>query len=110
MDIALLNVRVVFQKSAVVVDAIGNHKNEWTEFYSCYATVSGENGKETTAAGITVDDSDLSFSVRYCLSVSEINNTEYRVLFGGEIYNILSVDHMNYRNKSVKFKCQKVRR
>ena len=110
MDIALLNVRVVFQKSAVVVDAIGNHKNEWTEFCSCYATVSGENGKETTAAGITVDDSDLSFSVRYCLSVSEINNTEYRVLFGGEIYNILSVDHMNYRNKSVKFKCQKVRR
>ena len=110
MDIALLNVRVVFQKSAVIVDAIGNHKNEWTEFYSCYATVSGENGKETTAAGITVDDSDLSFSVRYCLSVSEINNTEYRVLFGGEIYNILSVDHMNYRNKSVKFKCQKVRR
>ncbi|MDD2375831.1 MAG: phage head closure protein [Eubacteriales bacterium] len=110
MDIALLNVRVVFQKSAVTVDAIGNHKNEWKEFYSCYATVSGENGKETTAAGITVDDSDLSFSVRYCRTVSEINNTEYRVLFGGEIYNILSVDHMNYRNKSVKFKCQKVRR
>ncbi|MEG0919346.1 MAG: phage head closure protein [Anaerovoracaceae bacterium] len=110
MDIALLNVRVVFQKSAVTVDAIGNHKNEWKEFYSCYATVSGENGKETTAAGITVDDSDLSFSVRYCRTVSEINNTVYRVLFGGEIYNILSVDHMNYRNKSVKFKCQKVRR
>lgn len=110
MDIALLNVRVVFQKSAVTVDAIGNHKNEWKEFYSCYATVSGENGKETTAAGIIVDDSDLSFSVRYCRTVSEINNMEYRVLFGGEIYNILSVDHMNYRNKSVKFKCQKVRR
>lgn len=110
MDIALMNVRVVFQKSAVVVDAIGNHKNEWAEFYSCYATVSGENGKETTAAGITIDDSDLSFSVRHCRKVAEINNTEYRVLFGGEIYNILSVDHMNYRNKSVKFKCQKVRR
>ncbi|MDD4370425.1 MAG: phage head closure protein [Anaerostipes sp.] len=110
MDIALLNVRVVFQKSTVVVDAIGNHKNEWTEVYSCYATVSGENGKEATAAGITVDDSDLSFSVRYCRKVAEINNTKYRVLFGEEIYNILSVDHMNYRNKSVKFKCQKVRR
>lgn len=110
MDIALLNVRVVFQKSTVVVDAIGNHKNEWAEFYSCYATVSGENGKEATAAGITVDDSDLSFSVRYCRKVSKINSTKYRVLFNGEIYNILSVDHMNYRNKSVKFKCQKVRR
>lgn len=110
MDIALLNVKVIFQKSAVTVDAIGNHKNEWTEFYSCYATVSGENGKETTAAGITVDDSDLSFTVRFCRKTAEINNTEYRVLFGGEIYNVLSADHMNYKKKSIKFKCQKVRR
>ncbi len=82
MDIALLNVRVVFQKSAVVVDAIGNHKNEWIEFYSCYATVSGENGKETTSAGITVDDSDLSFSVRYCRTVSELMITLRALLFG----------------------------
>lgn len=110
MDIALLNVRVAFQKNAVVVDAIGNHKNEWTDFYSCYATVSSEGGKEASAAGTIVDDSDIIFTVRYCRKVSEINNTEYWVLFDGEIYNILSVDHMNYKRKSIKVKCQKVRR
>ena len=110
MDISLLNVIILFQKNTVVVDAVGNHKNEWTDFYSCHATVSGEGGKEASAAGMIVDDSDISFTVRYCRMISEINNTEYRVLFGGELYNILAVDHMNFKRKSVKFKCQKVRR
>lgn len=110
MDIALLNVSITFQKNAVVIDAIGNHKNEWADFYSCHATVSGEGGKEASTAGTVVDDSDISFTVRYCQKVSELNNTEFRVLFGGEIYNILSVDHMNFKRKSIKVKCQKVRR
>lgn len=110
MDIALLNVTITFQKNAVVVDAIGNHKNEWTDFYSCHATVSDEGGKEASAAGTVVDDSDISLTVRYCRKVSELNNTEFRVLFGGEIYNIVSVDHMNFKRKSIKVKCQKVRR
>lgn len=110
MDIALLNVEIIIQKNSVVTDAIGNHKNEWTDYYPCHATVSGEGGKETSTAGTIVDDSDISFTVRYCRTVSKINNTEYRVLFGGDIYNILSVDHMNFKKKSIKLKCQKVRR
>ena len=41
MDVALLNVKITFQKNAVEVDAIGNHKNGWTDYYTCHATVSG---------------------------------------------------------------------
>src|SRR5574344_676725 len=44
MDVALLNVKITFQKNAVEVDAIGNHKNRWTDYYTCHATVSGESG------------------------------------------------------------------
>lgn len=110
MEVALLNVRVTFQKNIVVVDAIGNHKNEWTDEYSCYATVSGEGGSETQTAGITVDNADLAFTVRYCKKTAGITTDGYRVLFGGEIYNILSIDHMNYKRKAIKLRCEKVRR
>ena len=110
MDIALLNVKITIQKSVVFWDEIGNRRNEWSDFYSCFATVSGEGGRETSVADVTVDDSDISFTVRYCAKTSLINNTECRVLFHGEIYNILAVDHMNYKKKSLKLKCQKVRR
>ena len=110
MDISLMNVRILFQKNVVKTDKIGNHTNTWEDYYSCYATVSGESGTEKTAAGLVVDDSDISFSVRYCLVVSKIDSTGYRIIFNGAIYNILSIDHMNYKRKSVKVKCQKVRR
>ena len=42
MEIALLNVKVTFQKNSVVSDSIGNRKNVWEDYYTCHATVSGE--------------------------------------------------------------------
>lgn len=35
MDIALLNVQIMFQKNGVEVDEIGNHINSWNDYYSC---------------------------------------------------------------------------
>lgn len=35
MDIALLNVKIVIEKNAVVVDEIGNRKIAWISYYSC---------------------------------------------------------------------------
>lgn len=110
MEVALLNVRITIQKNSVIVDAIGNHKNGWTDEYTCYATVSGEGGTEIQTAGITVDNADLAFTVRYCKNAAEITTDGYRILFHGKIYNILSIDHMNYKRKSIKFRCEKVRR
>lgn len=110
MEISLLNVRIIIQKQETVVDEIGNHTNIWTDYFSCYATVSGEGGTETAVAGLTVDDSDLSFTVRYSRKTSAVDMLGYRILFGDGIYNILAIDHMNYKKKCLKFKCQKVRR
>lgn len=110
MEAALLNVRITYQKNTIIEDAIGNHKNEWKDEYSCYATVSGEGGTETQTAGTTVDHADIAFTVRYCKKASVITTDGYRVLFNGEIYNILSIDHMNYKRRSIKFRCEKVRR
>lgn len=113
MEVSLLNVKITFQKNAVEVDGAGNHKNTWADHYSCHATVSGEAGKQTSesdVAGTVVDESDISFTVRYCKKASVIDSTGYRVVFGGELYDILAIDHMNYKKKCLKFKCRKARR
>ena len=54
MKIELLNVRIYVSKNTVVADSIGNRKNEWQPYYTCYATVSAEGGKEMTDAGMVV--------------------------------------------------------
>ena len=110
MDIALMNVRITIQKNKTVVDAIGNHKSQWSDYYSCFATVSGEGGSEKAVAGLIVDDSDISFTVRYCKALSNVESTKYRISFNDAIYNIVSIDHNNFKKKSIKFKCEKVRK
>lgn len=113
MEVSLLNVKITFQKNAVAVDGIGNHTNTWADYYSCHATASGKAGKQTSEADVAatvVDESDISFTVRYCKKASMIDSTGYRVVFGGGIYDILAIDHMNYKKKCIKFKCRKARR
>ena len=110
METALLNVRITFQKNEVVVDGIGNHKNQWSDYYSCHATVSGESGSEKNVAANTLYESYLAFTVRFCKALKDADSTKFRVVFNGELYNITFIDHMNYKNKCLKFRCRKVRR
>ena len=110
MDVALLNVRIMVQENQVVTDEIGNHKNIWSDYYSCHATVSNESPSEDTSAGVVVDNSKIDFTIRWCRLAAEIDAEHFRVQYAGEIYNILGIDHMNFKKNSIKLKCQKVRR
>lgn len=113
MDVALLNERVIFQKNEAVADDVGNRRNVWKDYYACSATIGGEglaSSKEVQEAGMTVEDMSMTVTVRYCRKAVDIMSTGYRILFRGEIYDIVNVDHMNFKRKSLKFACRKVRR
>ena len=110
MEIALLNVKVTFQKNSVAADDIGNRRNVWEDYYACQATISGESGQEKSAAGFTAAESDIAFTIRFCKRAAEVTADGFRILFHGEIYNIVAVDHMNYKKKALKFRCEKARR
>ena len=110
MNIPLLNKVITIQKQTAVTDAIGNHTNTWTDYYSCHATVSNETNSEDEAAGVTVDNTNTDFTVRWCSLSSAITATEYRIVMGNEIFDILAVDHMNFKRKSIKLRCRKARR
>ena len=113
MDIAALNEKIMIQKNAVVIDSIGNHTSSWTDYFSCHATISGEDstvGAEKETAGQMVDSTKTNFTVRYCQALSTLNSKEYRVLFKNEIYDILTVNHQSHKHKSLKLMCEKARR
>lgn len=110
MDIAAMNVRVTLQKNEVTTDKYGNHKNTWTDYFSCYATISGETGQEQAIVGETVENTDMNVTVRYCKETAAVTSTKYRLVFMDEIYDILAVDHLNFKRHGLKFRCRKVRR
>ncbi len=110
MNVALMNLRITFQKNTVVTDAIGNRKNAWEDYFSCYATISSESGAETEIAGQTIPQANGAFTVRYCKESATVTSDGYRIRCGDDLYNISYIDHQNNKRKSLKFWVQKVRR
>ena len=110
MKISLLNTKIEIQASVVTTDKYGNHKNEWKTVYACHATVSAEAAKEESAAGQVVDDAKRDFTIRWCEQAAAVTSTKNRVVFMGDLYDILGVDHMNYKRRCVKLICRKVSR
>ena len=46
----------------------------------------------------------------YVTELAAVTSTGYRVIFGGEYYNILSIDPMNYQKKTLRFTCRREKR
>jgi len=107
MKIGMMNVKITIQKQNATVDSIGNRTNTWTAYHTCRAIVSGESGTERQAAAQTVDHHSTTFTVRWCDATKAITPENYRVMLGSEIYNIESVDHVQYRRKEIALKCTK---
>ena len=108
MNIAGLRVRITLQKHETVVDKYGNHTSAWTDYFSCWATAvtSGLSSKEEEAAGHTVEADRLDFTVRWSSETAVVNSKQYRVMLGGRIYNILSIDEMGFKHNSRKLHAQ----
>ena len=108
MNIAGLRVRITIQKNETVVDKYGNHTSAWTDYFSCWATAvtSGLSTSEEEAAGHTVEADRLDFTVRWSSETAVVNSKQYRVLLGGRIYNILSIDEMGFKHNSRKLHAQ----
>ena len=111
MNIGLLNIRITFQKNLTRKDAIGNHINVWRDYYTCWATASvSKTATETDDAAHISEQNRLNFTVRYCAETQVITSSGYRIMFNGKIYNIDSMDCMNYKKKSLKFTAHLVER
>ena len=104
MNIAGLRVRITIQRNETVVDRYGNHKSEWTDYFSCWATAvtSGISAGEEEAASHTVEADRLDFTVRYSSETAVVNSKQYRIRLDDRIYNILSIDEMGFRHNSRK--------
>ena len=105
MNISGLRVRITIQKNETVTDRYGNHKSVWQDYFTCWATAvtSGLSSSEDEAAGHTVEADRLDMTVRWSSETAAVDSKGYRIVLGGRIYNILSIDEMGFRHNSRKF-------
>ena len=110
MEISKLRSRITIQRSEVATDAIGNHLSVWVDYWSCAAYANLASGKEYGAAGQTLGSDTLVFEVRWCERLRDLDATRFRILFGGNIYNITCVDDVQFRHEKLKLTAQRERR
>ena len=107
--IAEKNERITFQKNAVMVDRYKNHTSLWSDYFDAWAYASTNIANEKEDA-LTSDERRITFHVRWCSELSVVTSDGWRILFRGEVYNILSVDLMNYQKREIRFSCRKEQR
>ena len=112
MNIAGLRVRITLQKSETITDQYGNHRSEWTDYFSCWATAvtSGLSSAESETAGHTKEADRLDLTVRWSTETAAVNSKQYRVVVRNRIYNILAIDEMGFKRNSRKFHVELVER
>lgn len=53
---------------------------------------------------------DIYFIIRYCSEVAGMDTEHYRVLFRGQVYDILFIDNVRYQNRMLKLRASLVKR
>ena len=107
--IGQMDERITIQKSTVTVDQYSNHVKSWMDYFTCWAYASTYQ-KDESPDVVTTDQRGVTFTVRYCSELAPITSTDFRVMFRSNIYDIQSIDMMNYQRKTLKLKCRKVER
>lgn len=110
MEVGTMRSRIAIQKATPSVDEVGNHINAWADFHSCFAAVNLVSGKEYAVAGQIQNGDTLQFVLRWCEKLRDLNTTQYRIVFQGDLYNIISVDEVLFRHESLKLIGERVRR
>jgi len=105
-EIARFNERITFQQNTVTVDQYQNHTTVWTDYFSCYTYASTYQQDREKGNPVIREDQTITFEVRYCSELKVLDSIHFRVIFHGDIYNILNVDMMNYQRKTIKVRCK----
>lgn len=98
---------IEIQKNNPYQDSIGNPKDSWSTYKKTYAYVNGLSGDEYWEAAALHAEKTLEIITRWKPFFKEINSKEFRIIFKSEIYNIVSVDNIQFKNNIVKMRIQK---
>ena len=104
MNASMLKNKITIQKKTAVADDIGRISEKWSDFMAVHAYANRLSGQELIVAAANGQQDTVTFSVRYCSKLSELNSNDFRIVFMGRIFNILTVDNVMFLNKELKIR------
>lgn len=104
MQAGNLRNRIVVQDKSVTQNAYGEEVITWTAVASVWAAIEPLMGREFMAAQQVQAEVTTRIRLRYISGLAP----EMRVLFGGRVFEILSVQHVYERRRELILMCKEV--
>ena len=104
--IARYNERITIRKNKIVTDKYRNESCVWMDYYSCFAYASTYQFDQESESETTQNERTITFEVRCCPELNNLDSISFRVLFGNDFYDIISVDMMNYQKRKIQIRCK----
>ena len=104
VDIGQLDKRITIQHLAIESDVGANESEQWRDYYSCWASVNGVSNREYWRAREQHEENIVNFRVRCCSALKQINKTDYRIVFGGRVYDITFIDDVLFAGSIMNIK------
>lgn len=96
--------RITFQILIIANNENGFEEEVWQDYKIVWASVSNLSGREYYQAAGVQSETTVKFLIRYFEDI----NTEMRILFKDNQYNINSVDNIKYENKYIELRAVKI--
>lgn len=104
MNAGLYRNKIVIQKYVQGYNDVGSPLDEWQNYKTVYAYVNGLSGSEYWEAANIRQENTVEFVCRWKPFFDEMNTKQFRIIFNDSIYNINTIDNVQFRNKTVKLK------
>ena len=104
MNASMLKNKITIQKKTAVADDIGKISEVWADYMAVHAYANRLSGQELIVAAANGQQDTVTFSVRYCRALADLNSNDFRIIFMGRIFNILTVDNVMFLNKELKIR------
>jgi len=104
MRIGELRHRVTLRKKEIAEDALKQQSEVWTDIATVWARIEPLSGREYFAARQENADVSVKVVIRYLPGIT----AETRVVFGGRIFEVLSVINPEERNISLVLLCKEI--
>lgn len=91
-DPGRMRYKLTIQELTVIPDDKKEQIEVWNDVITVHCAVSQFTGTEKFQARQEITDSDVTFTVRWSKNLSRINEQDYRIIFKGEVYDILFIN------------------
>ena len=110
MEVGAMRQRIAIQKASVTEDEIGNRQNTWADYHACFAYVNHTTPKQKHPPPQTHPPHTNHNTKPSCKKLERLDCSQFRILFAGRIYNLTTVDDVQFRHQRLKLTGERVKR